>query len=247
MDLKSYLMHPGISSSSIRAFLKCPAKMASKSKIRTPAMIVGSAVHAMVEGIFNEAFAVAPSLDRRTKDGKVAFAEFQTANAGKDILTAEQYEAVEGMALRVLDRLDGRFGFANRESEPSLFWTDAESGLKCKARPDLIIDGIDPIVVELKTTTDASPDAWFYKVRSMDYTIQAIHHRAGLEAVRGERMQYIWVVVETEPPYATAMYVLQEGVRYQADLIRYRDALHRIKQCINDRHYPEYESSDFIW
>lgn len=249
MKLNEYLVHPGISSSDLRAFMQCPLKYANRgTKHRTPAMLVGSAVHALVEGIFDDEFAVIPDgIDRRTKEGKAAYAVFQDASWGKDILTAEQFVDVRGMADSVLDLIDGRFGFSDRENEPSLFWTDEESGLLCKARPDIVIEGIEPSIIEIKTTTDASAEAWYWKVKAMRYGIQAIHHLAGMVAARGENPSYAWLVVENTPPYAAVIHWLRPGVMFAQETVMRVNALNAMRQCIDEKHYPSYSEDEITW
>ena len=251
MTLVEYLRHPGVSSSDLRAFLKCPAKYATRGKkYRTPAMLIGSAVHAAVEGIFGEVFAVLPDVDRRTKAGKDAYAAFSLENVGREVITTEQLDAVNGMATSILSLLNTRFGNAPITREPSLFWRDAETGLACKARPDLIIDGMEPAIIEVKTTTDASADAWYWKVKAMDYGIQAIHHREGCienHTPNGWMVPYGWLVCETDPPYASVIHWLRAGPRYQADSERHRGALRRLKHCIDEMQYPSYEEDECVW
>ncbi len=249
MKMSEYLVHAGISSSDLRAFMQCPLKYANRgTKHRTPAMLIGSAVHAKVEGIFDEEFAVIPDgIDRRTKDGKVAYAAFQSESSSKNILTAEQFVDVSGMADSVLDLLDGKFGFSDRENEPSLFWTDEESGLLCKARPDIVIEGIETSIIEIKTTTDASKDAWYWKVKGMKYGIQAIHHLAGMRATRGENPSYAWLVVENTPPYAAALYWLRPGVMFEQESAMRREALRAMRQCIDEKNYPSYGEDEITW
>lgn len=247
MNLKEYLSHPGISSSDIRRFLKSPAHFECRGLKRvTPAMLVGSATHAMVEGIFGDAFAVQPDgLDRRTKDGKLAYAQFQLECAGKDILTQEQYESACGMANSALNLLKSRFGDAPMENEPSLFWT--EEGLQCKARPDLIVDGMEPCVIELKTTTDASREGFFWKVKHCDYGIQAVHHLAGIENQRRLVLPYGWLVVESDPPYAAVIHWLKPVSRFHSDEWRRITALRSMKTCIDEKQYPSYPEDDIEW
>lgn len=247
MNLNDYLHLPWVSSSDIRKFIKSPMHYEFRGYHRTsPAMTIGSATHAMVEGIFNDAYAVQPEgIDRRSKDGKLAYAQFQMNNAGKDILTREQYECVVGMANSAMALLQRRFGSAPRENEPSFFWT--EEGMRCKARPDIIIDGIEPCVIELKTTQDASRDAWYWKVKSFDYGIQAIHHLAGIKHKRGLMLPYGWLVVENEPPYASVIHWLKPGSRFEQDEWRRITALRAMKLCIDTQHFPSYEEDEMTW
>ena len=247
MRLNDYLKHPGVSSSDIRRFLKSPLHYEYRGFHRTsPAMLIGSATHAMVEGIFDDAYAVQPEgVDRRTKDGKLAYAQFQMDNEGKDILTQDQYEQVSGMANSALALLNQRFGSAPRENEPSLFWE--EEGMQCKARPDILIDGMEPCVIELKTTQDASRESWYWKVKSFDYGIQAIHHLAGIENQRRVMLPYAWLVVENEPPYASVIHWMKPGNNFEMDEYRRLNALRSMKFCIDNRHFPSYKEDEIKW
>ncbi len=194
-------------------------------------------------------FAVTPEgIDKRTKDGKAAFAEFQQRAEGRQILSQDQLIHVSGMAESVLDLLGWKFGSELKEHEPSFFWKDSVSSLTCKARPDIFIDGMEPMIVEIKTTSDGSNDAWFYKVRSMDYAIQAIHHIEGVKNVRGiGEIQYGWLVVENESPYAATIYWLIKGDRYELDVIRRENALINLRTCIASGSYPSYPEGELIW
>ncbi|NBO40554.1 MAG: hypothetical protein EBU92_03265, partial [Betaproteobacteria bacterium] len=49
--------------------------------------------------------------------------------------------------------LDGDIAIEN-----SMFWTDQETGIECRARPDIIRP--DGLIVDLKTTQDAGASAF---------------------------------------------------------------------------------------
>src|SRR5438093_3049537 len=59
----------------------------------TAALNIGDGCHAAVlePARFEAEFVGAPKVDRRTKDGKLAWQEFEAANQGKLILPAEDY------------------------------------------------------------------------------------------------------------------------------------------------------------
>jgi len=77
-------------------------------------------------------------------------------------------------------------------------------------------------VLDLKTTGDASADAFGRKARSLMYHMQAAWYCHLLQ--QAERLDYlpafIWLTVETEAPYAVAAYQADEdAMRRGADLM----------------------------
>ncbi|MEY2748165.1 MAG: Synechococcus phage, partial [Cyanobacteriota bacterium] len=109
----------------------------------TAAMTIGSALHTRVlePHLFDDEYAVAPHCDRRTKEGKMIWADFEAEAAGKTLLKAEDALQIAAMAdslrrhpaARVLLNKAGK-------AEQSYFWTDDETGEKCKCRPDFHTD-----------------------------------------------------------------------------------------------------------
>ena len=71
-----------------------------RSKVSEPtlAMAFGSAFHCRVltPNLFNESYAVSPTFDRRTKEGKKEYAEFVLANAGKTFIESEDLATLSG-------------------------------------------------------------------------------------------------------------------------------------------------------
>jgi len=93
------------------------------------------------------------------------------------------------------------------EYQLSLFWTDEESGLKLKTRPD-ICKRKKNVVVNLKTALDGSPKAFMRDMLKYNYPIQACLEMKG--CVSSGLMEtvdnYFWLVVEKEPPYNATIY-----------------------------------------
>ena len=68
---------------------------------QTPAMAFGSAAHKLFlePGDFENEFATAPNVDRRTKAGKEEWEAFQEANEGKTILSSDDWETIQQMCV----------------------------------------------------------------------------------------------------------------------------------------------------
>ena len=103
----------------------------------TPALVFGQMVHKLIlePETFNDEFAVAPDVDRRTKDGKAAWALFAEMNEGKTIVKAEDYDTACGMRNALLAN-DLITKLLSGKHEVPLFWTDELTGEKCKVRLD---------------------------------------------------------------------------------------------------------------
>jgi len=107
------------------------------------------------------------------------------------------------------------------EYQVSTIWKDKETGLICKSRPD-ICQRKKSVIVDIKTTLDASPQGFARQAANLNYPIQAITQITG--AIESGLMpsvdNYFWLAVEKTPPYNHALYEFQ-----QTDIEYYSDAL----------------------
>jgi hypothetical protein len=83
------------------------------------------------------------------------------------------------------------------EFQISVFWED-ENGLKVKTRPDITIflDDKHVILIDIKTTQDASPVGFSSQCRNLNYPFQAIMQIKGLEAAGYFVENYYYLAVE---------------------------------------------------
>lgn len=194
-----------------KEILKSPAHglaYLNRQREETKALRVGSAVHKLaLEGLheFNAAYATAPELDRRTKDGKAAFEAFTLANAGKTILSPDESALVAAVAASAAACMRNR-KIALTQTE-LMFATEYE-GTPIKAALDGVSES-DGFIYDLKTTEDASPAGFLKAVRSYRYNLQAYFYRFAYEVAFGIRAAgFRFLVVEKEPPFAVAVYEL---------------------------------------
>ena len=73
-------------------------------QLSTPAMKFGSALHMNVlqPEEFNNNYAVSPKFDKRTKQGKIDYAEFVKANIFKTVVSEQDYELIEQMTDKLM-------------------------------------------------------------------------------------------------------------------------------------------------
>jgi len=217
LGFEDYRALDAINWSSLKRYDRSPAHYREallQPMSQTPAMLVGSAVHTLVlegEAVYQERYAVAPEgIDRRTKAGKEAWAQFEQDSSGKDVLTADQNATICGMGAAVLAHpRAGKLLSLCMRKELSLTWNDFETGLKCKARPDGWAES-EGLVIDLKTTDDASFSAFSRTVAKYQYHGQAAFYLDGLRAAGGRAEQFLFIVVEKTAPYGVAVFLADD-------------------------------------
>ena len=176
----------------------------------TPAMLLGTALHTHVLELdaWDARYVMAPEgIDRRTKQGKAEWEAFQTAATGRTVLSKADAELVMRMGHAVFSHPAAALllGMAGK-AETTHMWTDEATGLQCKCRPDWLTDD-GALVVDLKTTEDASPAGFRKSIGNFRYHVQAAWYLDGLERATGRRPdQFIFICVEKKPPHAVAVY-----------------------------------------
>ena len=115
-----------LNQSGAKELLKSPAHYQAylaRTREESKALRVGTAVHKLaLEGLdaYNATHAIAPEVDKRTKEGKAEWAEFVTANEGKAILSADEgalVDAVSNAAEKALEDVR-RISASVEESSP---------------------------------------------------------------------------------------------------------------------------------
>ena len=153
MPATQYHAEKAIGHSGIVKMLKSPAHLREyldHPHEPTPAMAFGTAVHTYVleQDRFAEEFVVAEKFDRRTKEGKEAAAGFEEANQGKIVITSEEMATLTLVQRAVFAHQGAARLLSAGAAELSAFWTDGDTGLNCKCRPDWF-NG--EAIVDLKT------------------------------------------------------------------------------------------------
>lgn len=197
----------------------------------SPAMLLGRAIHAAIlePGRFADRYVVIEG-DRRTTAVKAQLAAAE--QAGQLVLRPDEYETCIGMAgacrenATVAALLGGK-----GNAEASVFWDEA--GIACKARADWISED-GATLVDIKSTDDASPEAFARSVSRYGYAMQDAHYRIGF---RAEDM--VFVAVEKEPPYAIGVYRISAEWREMA-IERRSVLMARWTSAVEFGRYPAY-------
>ena len=217
MNNTDYHAHAAVSKSHLDQVARSPlhywARYLDPNRIvpePTPAMAIGSAVHTHVLELdqWDARYVSAPDgIDRRTKAGKAEWEAFTTAATGRTVLPKADADLVMRMAHSVFSHPAAAMLLAlPGKAETTHMWTDAATGLECKCRPDWLTDD-GRLLVDLKTTEDASPRGFSRSIVQWRYFLQASWYLDGVEQATGTRPeQFIFITVEKKAPYAVAVY-----------------------------------------
>jgi hypothetical protein len=232
-----YHADPAVSASHLHAVSKSPYHYWSryldpnrKPVEPTAAMRLGSLVHCAVlePDELLQRYGVAP--DRRTKAGKEQ-AE-RMATEGMEAVSEPDMALALSMASSVRQHPAAYALLAQGKAEQSFWWDDATTGLRCKCRPDWYYQST---VVDLKTTTDASPAGFARSVATFRYHVQASHYLSGLHGAQ----RFVFIAVEKTAPYAVAVYELDAEAMAAGNELRLRD-LRMIADCRATSEWPGY-------
>lgn len=238
---------PSISSTGIRLIeTRSPAHYWCRSPYnpqrvaaeRKPEWDLGKAVHNLLlgEGSFWAHHVTSPYDDFRTKAAREWRDEMHAA--GKVIVTEEMVFQIRGMAKAVAqsDTAPELFdGFV----EHSLFWKDWKTGVWLKSRPDVIPTSSN-MLVDLKTTDNASTDAVIKSITNYGYDIQAALAVDGMKQVLDREITNFWFVfVEKDPPFAISVVEIDRDWILNARQ-RTRRGLDMFQRCLTEGEWPAY-------
>ena len=215
----------------------------------TEAFRIGSAAHCAVlePDQFWARYALRPDgIDRRTKDGKAAFAEFEAANAGKVIIGKDEAGDVEEMNAAVQHHpLSSQLLAAGK---PELSWrVEPVGGMALQCRTDWFnsagceLSGGRPYVADLKTVESLDSDA-FRNFERACFSF-GYHRQAGFylplitEIIGSPVFDFYFIAVEKAEPYGCAVYRLSDAATARGHDETITDLL-RLQNCIKSEQWP---------
>lgn len=201
-----YHAGPGISKSMLDLIAKSPAYLKNGYREATPAMELGTAAHCAIlePDHFQSLYCMAPDCRRGTKEWKAA----EDAAEGRIMLKPDDWGLVHKMQEAVYQHPAARELLQSGKSEQSLYWIDEDTSLLCRARPDYLRD--DRVIVDLKTTSDASPEGFSESCARYRYHCQNAFYSDGCANLLGNAEAFIFIAVESTPPFGVAVYELTQ-------------------------------------
>ncbi len=243
-----------VSSTTLKQILVTPAHCKryldgdGEQKEAKARMVIGSALHAAIlePEVFEQRFAIVPKIDRRTTAGKEKWADWQAEHAGKTLLAREEADPIARLRASIrkhtrawqLMNLPGA-------AEVSLYWSDPETGLRLKARPDRLAQAPVRVLVEVKST--GRGDKWNFarRIVELDYHLSLAMYREGVKRAYGEPAPPVVFLVIEESTFEICLYkpnaaMLREGEQ------RFRAAQRLYAHCVESNSWPGYQPNGSI-
>lgn len=234
---ENYHAEPGLSSSGLKHLAKSPAhylEYKMNPPEQTPQMMLGTAAHRAVleRGLDSGLVLKAPGSTRSTN----LFKDFAGQNPHAICLPESEFSRVEGIANAVARHPVASKLLSQGKAEQSAFWE--QGGVLCKARPDYLRD--DGVVIDLKTSADASVDGFQRSIMKFGYHWQSAWYLDGLSKLLGKPLEnFVHLVVESEAPYGIGIYVLDNG-----SLDKAREDVQKLqaryRECLHTGEWPSY-------
>lgn len=204
-----YHRRPELSSTEARRILDSPARYWYRrhaGEEHKDTFDFGHALHALVLGVGREVEVIEAD-DWRTKDARTA--KEAAYAAGRTPMLAKDWARAQEMAGAVHDHpvaaslLDPTRGAV----EQSAFWTDPETGVRCRCRFDKIPPLDTPgrfIITDFKTAAAADVRQFGRSAADYGYACQAAWYLDAVRVLLGRHdAAFIFVVTEKNPPYLT--------------------------------------------
>lgn len=198
---------------------------------------LGTAAHALLLEGADSKLCVIDAEDWRTKAAKEqrdeAYANRLTPilakhhNAVKRMVTAAQ-EYIETTHLKGV--------FQRGKPEQTIAWQ--EDGISLKMRVDWITDD-RLIVLDYKTTEDASPEGFSRQISRMGYDIQEQFYKRGLAAHGVENVEFYFLAQEVEYPHLCSLHALHPAMQEYA-AVKVQKAVDIWRQCMESGKWPGY-------
>ena len=216
---------------------------------QTTAMAFGSACHKMIlePNDFGSEYAVAPQVDKRTKEGKAAWEAFCAENDGKTVLSTADIETMQEMK-EALERcpLAKKLIRGKGDTEAAFFWTDPETKEKCKIKVDRLVKfNRRWYVIDYKTTQTAETFRFNSDIWKLGYYLQAGMYCEGVKIAKKLKKLpgFLFVAQEKKPPYSVNVIEVGEEVM-NAGLVKYHELLDKMHQCKVLDLWPGYLQGD---
>jgi exodeoxyribonuclease VIII len=223
---EAYHARPEISSSDVK-LVAAKSLLHWKNKVykSSAAFDLGTAVHALCLEPEKDLIMRGPE-DRRGnkwKDAKLA-ADLD----GKLLLTEDDYDLAQRMSDSVRSHPAGKMWLEAKDmlAEGSFFAEDEQTGVEIKCRPDGYVASMG-LIFDIKTTQDASPNGFPRDLRKYGYDLQAAFYRRVMRQHGAGSLEFYFLCVEKEAPYAVCAHTLSDEYILQADA-KVTQVLHEI-------------------
>lgn len=175
-------------------------------------------------------------------------AEWLANNGHRNVLDPETWDQLHRMREAVYAHPAARAALSlPGKAEQSVYWTDKETGVLCRCRPDWWAQEAG-VILDVKTTEDASLNGFRRSIEKYAYDVQDAFYNDGIKAATGKPLkQFLFLAVEKDAcvidgiAKGVEVYRLTDASRDLARAI-YRNDLATYARCANDDHWPGYSN-----
>lgn len=165
--------------------------------------------------------------------------EFNAKVGDKQVVEAADYDAACRMRDAVWGHPMASLLLRDGVAEKTIYFEEPETGAQCKFRPDFISRDTG-FLVDLKTTGDASPEAFGRSALSYRYHVQAAFYADGMYYKTDKYPKgFCFIAVEKEWPHPVAVYYADERTMELGNSAYMRN-LRTYMECKEKNEWPGY-------
>ena len=238
-----YFRGPGISRSDIAESTKSMRHLYEKkyAEVRAPhvdtqPLAFGRAFHAYVleRWSFHDKFIV---VDAKLPSS-IKWQKIQAANPTKHLVNRADLVTIKKMTPKLRKNRFYKSLLTGGIIEEALYWRDKKTGLLCKSKLDN--QTLSTLVVDLKTTMDASIDAFRESSYKYGYYLQVGWYCESILQVKGKMPEgFIFFAIEKTAPYNIGVYIATEEELVEGQRV-FREQLDKIKVSLDSGEWPGY-------
>lgn len=209
-------------------------------RVATPAMRLGTLVHAMVleSESYQYTHVVRPDFgDLRRAAARAARDEWDEEHEGLHVYSGDEWDRAAAIASAVrrnpcADRL------MRQAVERELDWRGEIDGIPAAGRVDLLSSDSGGIVLaDLKTCRSAAPALFGAEAARRMYHAQLAWYARGIRHAGHEADRLALIAVESAEPYDCVVYTLSEEDWHAGDLL-VDEAIARYRECLDSGNWP---------
>lgn len=125
------------------------------------------------------------------------------AAKGKSVVRDDDYQRIIKICNAFQrDPISKLIGQEDVVCEKPIFWSDLQTGIECKCKPDFMRITNDSVeCFDLKISENPDPKVWSRIARKMKYYLQVAHYCNGIAYVYQRPVTFTFVVVESKEPH----------------------------------------------
>jgi len=145
-----------------------------------------------------------------------AWTKFRIKNAGKTLLTSQQFALCERLADALRDKVGNLIDHPAAKRELEHRWL--QNGLPCRLKADLVVPDIDgeTYCIDLKTARSVNRRALRSEIRDRKLWLQDAHYSAGLRDLYGMPVRFLFAAVEKHGCHRVKVLELEPETRHRA-------------------------------